>query len=167
MRVSFDLDDTLFVNPAAVATEKPLKFPFNLIYKERLRLGTVELLKKIRKNSIELWIYTTSFRSEMYIKSLFKCYRIKVDGVVNGERHQREVQGNKKEPMPSKYPSRYRIDLHVDDDLSVAQNGRIYGFNVYLLRGNDPDWHIKLWDEIDRQRSLLRNNIPAREEKQA
>ncbi len=139
----------MFVNPTIIETEKELKFPYNHIFKERLRLGTVELLLKIRDNNIKLWVYTTSFRTEKYIKRLFKHYGIKIDNVINGSRHQREVQGNKTEPMPSKYPSYYRIDLHIDDDISVAQNGKMYGFKVYLLNGDDSDWHLKLWNKIE------------------
>ena len=36
MIVSFDLDDTLFVSPPEFETEKELKFPWKMIYKERL-----------------------------------------------------------------------------------------------------------------------------------
>lgn len=32
MKVSFDLDDTLFVSPEKYKTEQKLKFPFNKIY---------------------------------------------------------------------------------------------------------------------------------------
>ena len=37
MIVSFDLDDTLFVSPPEFQTENELTFPWNMIYKERLR----------------------------------------------------------------------------------------------------------------------------------
>lgn len=150
MIVSFDLDDTLFVDPDSIETEKPLKFPYRLIYKERLRLGTIELLLKIRKHGIKLYVYTTSFRSEKYIKSLFKCYGVKIDCVINGERHQNEVQGSKIEPLPSKYPSKYRINLHIDDDITVAQNGRVYGFKVFILKNDDVNWVSNVWNEIER-----------------
>ena len=59
MRVSFDSDDTLCVSPYNFKTEKELRFPWNKIYKERLRLGTIELFRFIREQGIELWIYTT------------------------------------------------------------------------------------------------------------
>lgn len=150
MKISFDLDDTLFVSPDKFKTEKALKFPFNKIYKERLRFGTVALLKQIRELKIELWVYTTSFRSERYIKNLFKHYGIKIDHVVNGERHAREVQRGKREAMPSKYPAKYRIDLHVDDDISVAQNGRTYGFNVLIVGEQDDNWDKKIIYEMKR-----------------
>lgn len=148
MKVSFDLDDTLFVSPPNYKTEKELKFPFNKIYKERLRLGTIDLMNWIREQGIELWVYTTSFRTERYIRGLFRCYGIKLDFVVNGERHAREVQADKREPMPSKYPAKYRIDLHIDDDISVVQNGRTYGFKVFLIGGQDDKWIEKIKQEI-------------------
>ena len=150
MIVSFDLDDTLFVSPDNFKTEPELPFPFNKIYKERLRFGTVELLRYIRQCGIQLWIYTTSFRSEKYIRGLFKHYGIKLDFIVNGARHAREVQGNKAEAMPSKYPGKYRIDLHVDDDISVAQNGRTYGFKVHIIGPQDDEWVDKLKAKIDK-----------------
>ena len=155
MKVSFDLDDTLFVSPDNFKTEKELRFPWNKIYKERLRLGTIELFQYIRKQGIELWIYTTSFRSEGYIRSLFKHYGLKVDGVVNGERHAKEVQGSRREAMPSKFPARYRIDLHIDDDISVAQNGRTYGFKVHIVGEQDDEWVEKIKGEIERYARLL------------
>ena len=37
MIISFDLDDTLFVSEDKFDVEQPLPFPFNVIYKERLR----------------------------------------------------------------------------------------------------------------------------------
>ena len=148
MKVSFDLDDTLFVAPDKFKVEKALKFPFNLIYRERLRYGTVELLNKIRKNGIKLWVYTTSFRSESYIRGLFRCYGIKIDYIVNGDRHAREVQANRPEAMPSKYPAKYRIDLHIDDDVSVYQNGISYGFKVHLVGEQDDEWADKIWEKI-------------------
>lgn len=154
MIVSFDLDDTLFVSPENFKTEIELRFPFNKIYKERLRLGTKELFRKLQSDGIETWIYTTSFRSENYIRNLFKHYGIKIGAVVNGSRHMAEVQGNRKEPMPSKYPSKYRISLHVDDDISVLQNGKSYGFKVFLIGPQDDEWVEKVFAEAQRIKKL-------------
>ena len=50
MKISFDLDETLFVNPAEVPTEPELKFPYNKLYRDRLRKGAVELLKEINES---------------------------------------------------------------------------------------------------------------------
>lgn len=148
MIVSFDLDDTLFVSPDNFKTEAELKFPWNKIYKERLRLGTISLLNELHHQGIQVWIYTTSFRSERYIRGLFHRYGIKLDYVVNGTKHAKEVQGSKMEPMPSKFPGKYRIDLHIDDDVSVLQNGRTYGFKVHLVGAQDDSWDKKVLDKI-------------------
>ena len=154
MIVSFDLDDTLFVSETRFEVEPELHFPRNLIYRDRLRKGTVELMHYIRENGIQLWIYTTSYRSERYIRGLFRAYGVKLDNVINGARHAREVQADHAESMPSKYPSKYRIDLHVDDDVSVAQNGSVYGFNVFLVGGQDSEWAEKIKKEIERIRRM-------------
>ena len=154
MIVSFDLDDTLYVSPDNFKTEKEPGFPFKLFYKERLRLGTKELFERLQADGFETWIYTTSFRSEGYIRGLFRRYGIKVGQVINGSRHMKEVQGNKTEPMPSKYPGKYRIGLHVDDDISVLQNGKTYGFKVFLIGPQDDEWVEKVINEARRIRDL-------------
>ena len=154
MIVSFDLDDTLYVSPDNFKTEKEPGCPFKLFYKERLRLGTKELFERLQADGFETWIYTTSFRSEGYIRGLFRRYGIKVGQVINGSRHMKEVQGNKTEPMPSKYPGKYRIGLHVDDDISVLQNGKTYGFKVFLIGPQDDEWVEKVINEARRIRDL-------------
>jgi hypothetical protein len=159
MRISFDLDDTLFVNKDMVKVEKELRFPYKYFYQERLRYGTIDLLKKIIDNKIDLWIYTTSFRSPMYIKNYFNGYGIKIKSknIVNGDRHMKEIQGNRNEILPSKYPVKYKIDLHIDDDISVKQNGDQYGFKVFLINDNMTNWADEIWESIIKIKSTLEN----------
>lgn len=154
MRVSFDLDDTLFVSPKECPTEKQLLFPLNYIFRDRLRYGTISLFHYLKMHHIEILIYTTSYRSEKYIRSFFRCYGLKIDTIINGKRHAVEVQGNSAEILPSKYPSKYRIDLHVDDDISVLKNGNQYGFRVFLIEKNDSDWKTKLISHIEAIQNL-------------
>ncbi len=52
--------------------------------------------------------------------------------------------------MPSKYPAKYHIDLHIDDEISVYQNGIAHGFRVYLLKENDNERVDNLKAEINR-----------------
>jgi len=144
MRVSFDLDEVLFVDPKTHKTEKELGFPFNLIYKERLRQGTPELVWELQIMGYEVWVYTSSFRSERYIRGLFRHYGVKFDGIVNGERHLREVQRDNKTTLPQKLPSRYRISLHVDDEAVICSMGAQYGFRTYQLDAQDDDWKEKI-----------------------
>lgn len=144
MRISFDLDEVLFVSPDDHKTEPELRFPFNRIYTERVRLGTPRLIDELQKQGYEVWVYTSSFRSEKYIRGLFRHYGVRFDGIINGQRHQREVQKGRTESMPMKMPSFYRISLHVDDEAVVATYGKSYGFDVYQLNAQDDDWAEKI-----------------------
>ena len=149
MRISFDLDDTLFVaEEDGFALEPPLKFPWNRLFHERLRKGTTDLMRQLREAGCEVWVYTTSFRSPFYIRSLFRLYGIRIDSIVNGARHAAEVQADHRDPMPSKYPAHYRIDLHVDDDRSVYENGQYYGFRVFLIGPPDDEWVGKIMQQV-------------------
>ena len=154
MRVSFDLDEVLFVSPKTHKTEPALPFPLNRIFRERLRLGAPDLIRSLQDSGYQVWIYTSSFRSERYIRRLFRLYGVRLDGIVNAERHLREVQGNRRERLPQKLPSRYRISLHVDDEAVIASWGREYGFHTYLLNAQDDDWKEKIIAHADRIRRM-------------
>lgn len=144
MRVSFDLDEVLFVSPKTHKVEPPLPFPLRNLFRERLRLGTPALIHALQNMGYEVWVYTSSFRSEGYIRHLFRCYGVKFDGIVNAERHLREVQRDRKERLPQKVPSHYRISLHVDDESVIVTSGRQMGFNVYQLDAQDDNWKEKV-----------------------
>ena len=144
MRVSFDLDEVLFVSPETHKVEHPLRFPFNHIYRERLRLGTPELINTLQKLGYEVWIYTSSYRTENYIRGLFRHYGVRLDGIVNAQRHLREVQGDRRTRLPQKVPSHYRISLHVDDESVICTAGREYGFRTYQLDADDDSWKDRI-----------------------
>ena len=144
MRVSFDLDEVLFVAPETHKTEPPLPFPLNRLYPERLRLGTPALIRELQRLGYEVWVYTSSFRTERYIRRLFRFYGVRFDGIVNAERHLREVQRDSRTILPQKLPNRYRISLHVDDETVICSLGPQYGFRAYQLDAQDDDWAQKI-----------------------
>ena len=154
MRVSFDLDEVLFVSPKTHKTEPPLPFPLRSLYKERLRLGTPDLLRTLRAQGYEVWIYTSSFRSERYIRSLFRFYGVRLDGIVNGYRHQQEVQRGRREILPQKLPNRYHISLHIDDETVICSCAGHYGFRAYQLNAEDDTWKEKILEEAARIRKM-------------
>ena len=157
MRVSFDLDEVLFVLPETHKTEPALPWPFYRIYIERLRLGTPALINRLQEMGYEVWVYTSSFRTESYIRRLFRLYGVHFDGIVNGNRHLREVQRDRKEQLPQKLPNHYRISLHIDDEAIVCTMGRQYGYNVYQLNAQDDEWMEKI---IERAEQIRRIEFP-------
>ena len=158
MKISFDLDEVIFVSPDDYEVEPALRFPLNKMFPERLRKGTVTLINELQKRGFEVWVYTSSFRSEVYIKALFRHYGIHFDEIVNGYRHRREVQGNRESTLPQKMPSHYRISLHIDDEEVVIKNARSYGYRVMKVYEPDPDWVQKVLDEAERVRGIEENN---------
>ena len=154
MKVSFDLDEVLFVNPAKFEIEPPPRFPLDRLFPERLRKGTVQLIHDLQARGFEVWIYTSSYRTVTYIRALFRHYGVKFDEIVNGYRHDAEVQGNRPKRLPTKLPSHYRIALHIDDEDAVIRNGREYGFKVIRVFEPDPLWAEKILNEAERIRSL-------------
>lgn len=148
LRVSFDLDEVLFVSPETHKTEPALPFPLNKIFKERLRLGTPSLIKQLQSLGYEVWVYTSSYRTERYIRCLFGLYGVRFAEIVNAQRHLEEVQRNKKEILPQKLPNNYRISLHVDDEAVVASYGKTYGFEVFQLEAQDDDWEEKILSKM-------------------
>lgn len=149
LRVSFDLDEVLFVSPETHKTEPKLPFPLDKIFIERLRLGTPSLIKRLQDRGYEVWVYTSSFRTERYIRCLFGLYGIKFTEIVNGQRHLKEVQRNRKEMLPQKLPNNYRISLHIDDEEVVASYGKAYGFEVFRLDAQDDDWEEKILSKME------------------
>lgn len=163
MRVSFDLDEVLFVFPENVKAEPELKFPWNRIYKERLRLGTPDLINGLQKLGYEVWVYTSSYRTEKYIKGLFRHYGVKFDGIVNATRHLKEVQRDSTQILPQKVPSRYRIALHVDDETVICSYGREFGFEAFQLDGPDDEWKEKVIaraEEVKKKWEIKQKEMP-------
>ena len=154
MRISFDLDEVLFVDPNTFETEDPLRFPLNRIYRERLRKGTVQLINTLQEEGFEVWVYTSSFRSERYIRSLFGHYGVHFDDIVNSPRHLKEVQRGRPGLLPQKMPGFYRIDLHIDDEDVIHQYGRRMGFRTFKVCDPDPEWAEKVLAEARRVRGL-------------
>ena len=156
MRISFDLDEVLFVDPEKYETEPQLRFPYNRLFPERLRKGTVQLIHDLQAQGFEVWVYTSSFRTPLYIKALFRQYGVRFDQIVNGQRHQNEVQGKRAQPMPTKLPSFYHIGLHIDDETSVIENGRLHGFHAMRVYEPDDQWAQKIIAAAQRIRAMQR-----------
>ena len=154
MKISFDLDEVLFVSPDDYEVEPELRFPLNRMFPERLRKGTVRLINELQSRGFEVWVYTSSFRSDTYIKSLFRQYGIRFNDVVNGYRHLKEVQKDRATTLPQKMPNHYRISLHIDDEEAIIQNGKTYGFKVLKIYEPDDEWGEKVLDEAERIHKL-------------
>ena len=124
--------------------DHPPRFPLNRVFPERLRKGTIDLINTLQGEGFEVWVYTSSFRSELYIRRLFRNYGIRFDQIVNAPRHLKEVQRQHAQTLPQKIPSYYRIQLHIDDEDVIFQHGREMGFRVLKVCDPDDQWAEKV-----------------------
>ena len=89
VRISFDIDDTLACQADhAAAEDSKLPAFIHRWLGEPLRSGTRSLIRDLRRQGCSIWIYTSSGRTPSYIRRWLMLYGIRVDGVVNSDRHQ-------------------------------------------------------------------------------
>lgn len=140
MRLAFDLDNTLI----RCGHDFPLDAPrrrilVRLLSSEPLRQGLKALVDYCRQRDCEVWVYTTSYRSSWRIRKLFWLHGIRLDGVVNQQRHDREVQ-----VRCTKHPPSFGIDLLIDDSEGVRIEGERHGFRVLVIAPEDARWVEKV-----------------------
>lgn len=149
MRISFDIDDTLVLHGRNVPSKRE-RFPafIHRWFSEPLRLGTRPLMLELRRLGWNIWIYTSSGRTPFAIRRWLWLYGIRIDGVVNDQRHFRELTRRNFPRMPSKYPPAFGIDLHVDDSPGVEMEGKEHGFRVIVVNPMDEQWTNKILNQI-------------------
>lgn len=139
MRIAFDLDDTLLPTGARFATEAPDgPWIFRPFAPERMRVGAGALLRELRAQGHRLWVYTSSARTPATIHLLFLASGVRLEGVVNLDRHEAMVQrlGHRR----LKCPRAFGIDVLVDDSVAVAREAERHGDRVLRVAPDDPAW---------------------------
>ncbi|WP_050577244.1 hypothetical protein [Pseudomonas cremoricolorata] len=156
LRVSFDIDDTLACLPEHSAAENEvLPGCLHRWLGEPLRAGTRSLFRELREQGCSIWIYTSSGRSQAYIRRWLLMYGIRVDGVVNSDRHQQVLSSRGLVNTPSKLPSAFDIDLHVDDSEGVRSEGHEHGFRVAVIDPQDANWTGAVREAVARAQAQL------------
>lgn len=137
MKISFDLDDTIIPGIKTFETE-PQTFIHRIFGIEKIRKGTIELFKELKKQNHIVGIYTTSFRSVFKIKLLFLLNGFSVDFIINQNKHLQALKNSQNKP--SKYPSLFNIDIHIDDSKGVALEGEKYNFKTIIVDEDVESW---------------------------
>ncbi len=150
MIISFDLDDTL-ISKNKFQLEKT-NFLQRILGIESLRKGTIDLFKELKKQKHQIYIYTTSCRSESRIKGTFCSYGISVDYVINQQKHQKK--SSKTNIRCSKFPPMFHIDIHVDDSIGVEMEGQKFGFKTIIISEIDENWTQTILSKINLHQEL-------------
>ena len=153
MRISFDIDETLVCRREGVPTESGWgASAARYFFDDPLRLGTRRLFKKLRQLGCDVWIYTTSLRTEQRTRTWLWLHDLAIDGYVNATVHNKTAHSIRTSPAPSKYPPTFGIELHVDDLEGVRMEGERHGFHVLVVRPDDLDWAKKVLDAVHEHR---------------
>jgi hypothetical protein len=106
------------------------------------------LLRGLQSLGHEVAIYTTSYRSPRSVRWWLRCYGIRIGQVINQDIHEREVSRLSLPSSPTKLPSLFNIDLHVDDLPGVAVEGERHGFEVLVIDPHDEDWTTRVLQTV-------------------
>jgi len=152
MRISFDLDDTIICYQSGVPCE-PNRVPrlFRHWFPEPLRLGAVSLIRELRARGCDVGVYTTSLRDPGNLRMWFRFYGITPAFIINNNIHDQKLKQMQGRRGPSKLPSAFGIDLHVDDSDGVEQEGRTHGFSVVVVDPMDEQWTERVLEVVDRR----------------
>ncbi len=147
MRIAFDLDNTLipFTSGKQFKVE-PRTFIRRLFRSEPLRVGTIELLKNLKSEGHEIWIYTSSYRPKNFIRRTFFAHGIKLNGIVTQKTHDQIVKP--KNIRFSKHPPSFGIDLLIDDSKGVGMEGDQGGFKTLIINPKNDDWISRIYSVV-------------------
>lgn len=141
-RVTVDLDELVFCTEGGgLPLEKPLSFPLNRIYREHMRLGIPALLHFLGEQGYDIWVYSARYYSIEYIRSYFKRYSVKVDGIVTGAGRRMSAARNELAKRTEKMiTDQYAETLHIDSDLVLrtVRDSRI--FEEYPVETEPEAW---------------------------
>ncbi len=80
----FDLDEVLLRPSTDPYLEKPLIFPFNLLYPQRLRLGVPALFYFFKNEGYDIWFYSSGYHSFDDVVTFFRHSDARIDGAITG-----------------------------------------------------------------------------------
>ncbi|MCR5586056.1 MAG: ParB/RepB/Spo0J family partition protein [Lachnospiraceae bacterium] len=147
-RVTLDLDEVVFVDDKNAPMEKVLHFPYNRMYKERIRLGIPALLHYLGKQGYDVWVYSSKYYSYDYIRAYFKKYYVKLDGVITGTARKVKDKDEEKKKTEQLFKAKYVETIHVDNNSLVRSFRDSKEFEDYELSGNPESWSQEVMNVI-------------------
>ncbi len=142
MCVSFDLDEVLRCEGKGVDADKGLGFPFNLIYREKIRANVGACITELRKLGFDIWIYTGSYLSRDHIDGLLKHHKAKVTGIMNGLKTKKPDSR-----ITQAFKEKYNVMVHVDNESIIWVNTRTKDFDDISI-SSGSDWANEVYSKI-------------------
>ena len=133
--VSFDLDEVILAEEGSEHTEKKPLNPLVLGCRERIREGVPALIDALHRMGCDIWVYTGSYASEKYIRTLLRPYHVHVDGVVNGMKNRKTDK-----ELSVRFRERYEVSVHVDTESVTCVDTKSKNYEMTDLRNGPSVW---------------------------
>lgn len=140
-RAVFDLDEVLLRPSDDPYLEPPLLFPFNLHFRERLRMGVPALFYFLKQQGYDIWIYSSTFYSNDDVEAFFRHYHANIDGAITGF----AKRTGSFEKIQAMFDDKYAITLHIDNESVLLTQERPMDF---ALSGNPKEWSGEIMDIV-------------------
>lgn len=150
-RVALDLDEVVFCSGDSAFVEKPLRFPLNRIYKERLRLGVPALFHFINSRNYDIWVYTSKYYSMEYIYYFFKRWGVHLNGIVTGTGRKGDTTATMRE-LNRLLDTKYSSTIYIDNGLLMRTFSGSKEREECQLSGSPETWSKEVIDAIERWR---------------
>jgi hypothetical protein len=139
-RMTLDLDEVVFRPDDASCVEKPLRFPLNRIYKERVRKGIPALLHALNERDCDIWVYTSKYYSMEYIRAFFLHMNVRLTGIVTGTAQKGPRAAKTAAEMKKMIEKKYAVTIYIDNDMIILTTGGAKEAAEYRLSGNPETW---------------------------
>ena len=139
-RASINLDDVVFCQNETEPAEKPLIFPFNKIFPERIRLGIPGLVYALQSAGYDVWFYTTGYASAEYIRRLLRHHRITINGMINGAHRLNSARDKNMSSVKDLMDKKYRITLNIDMDTVSWIRSETKEFDQIEIPSDGDNW---------------------------
>ena len=147
-RAAIDLDEVVFCADEALL-EKPPHFPWNRLYKLRVRRGIPALFHTLAKNGYDIWLYSSDYYSTDYIKGFFHKYQVDVTGVISaiGKRQKsKEGFGGR---LEKQIMEKYKTTVHIDMGSVIEIDSETKEFYDRELSCEGGDWAKEVISAIE------------------
>ena len=138
-RATFDLREVVFCGEDE-ETQAPPKFPFNRIFKERIRSGIPTLFHFLNTHGYDIWVYTSAYYSLEYIRKLFNAYHVHVDGIVTGSGRPQSKDSKSQKELNALIRNKYAQTVHIDRSTVVLSHAGKKEFEHFTLKDDPSLW---------------------------
>jgi hypothetical protein len=135
MRIAFDLDGTLIEECTSQFRLEPTNFLARLVVPIKVRKGTRHLMRHLRREGHELWLYTFSPLPAWKLRLWFMLMGVPLQGVVDLARHERVTGG-----LGSKQLAQFKIDVLIDNEREIVRRVLRQGQLAFHVWEGDAHW---------------------------